>query len=137
MQAKRVRYAMRKILLLQLCKALTICPRNSPIAIRVLPGTPLLLCDPVLAKQALANVIHNAILYCGHPNPVEIEARPVAHMTWKLQYMITARITKRPPEKVLEKFYKLRPTRAGGVGLGLSIAKGLWKHNMDTYTRES
>ncbi|MCX6127413.1 MAG: ATP-binding protein [Proteobacteria bacterium] len=82
------------------------------------------ICDPVITIQAIANIVHNAFVYTPEASPVEISANSDDDTV-----SISIRdhgpgLPKEYPEKVLEKFFRGDPNKAGGVGLGLSIAKG-------------
>lgn len=87
--------------------------------------TPPVLCDPVLVNQALANILHNALLYTPKSSPIDISA----YAGQDEDVVISIRdhgpgLPKENPSSVLQKFFRADQSHAGGVGLGLSIAKG-------------
>jgi two-component system sensor histidine kinase KdpD len=95
------------------------------IKVTIPPKLPPVVCDPVLIDQALVNILHNAFVYT--PENSEIEVRAVDSRENMLEIQVRDHgpgLPKDNPEKVLEKFYRAAPQKAGGVGLGLSIAKG-------------
>lgn len=82
------------------------------------------MCDPVLTNQALSNILHNVFMYTPDSTMLEITAT-VEHTTASIAIRDHGPgLPIENPERVLEKFYRGDPTKAGGVGLGLSIAKG-------------
>ena len=92
--------------------------------IKVEDDVPLLKLDFVLIEQALTNLIHNAALYT--PNGTEIMVRGYLE-EGKCVISVSDRgpgLPEGDTEKVFEKFYRAANGRAGGTGLGLTIAKG-------------
>ncbi len=85
---------------------------------------PLVRLDHQLLAQALANVLHNAVIYTQEPLPVTLS------VTWNDgQLAIRVRdFGKGVPEgeekRVFEKFYRIAGSPPGGTGLGLAIARG-------------
>ena len=95
------------------------------VHINIAESTPLLICDPVLANQALANIIHNAFVYTPGDTLIEISA----HQGTRGDIEILVRdhgpgLPKDNPAKVLDKFFRADQNHAGGVGLGLAVTKG-------------
>lgn len=89
------------------------------------PQLPLLSVDPVLFGQVFINLIENVIKHGGPDAPLEIAAR-TAGATLEIE------VADRGPglpagagEQVFEKFYRGPAVRAGGVGLGLAICRGI------------
>lgn len=81
-------------------------------------------CDPTLMDHVLGNILHNAYLYSAARGTITICAKQA-----ETSIVITIEdegpgLPKDNPEVVFEKFVRAEPTKAGGVGLGLSIAKG-------------
>ncbi len=81
-------------------------------------------CDPVITNQAIANIIHNAFVYTPDRSAIEILATVGSDTVSVFIRDHGPGLPKDAPEKVLDKFYRGDPNKAGGVGLGLSIAKG-------------
>src|SRR3954466_14461003 len=85
---------------------------------------PLVLIDHLLMEQALAKLLANAGSYTPARLPVEID---VDCKNGKLVISVSDRGPGIPPElseRVFEKFYRGDGRRAGGLGLGLAIARG-------------
>jgi two-component system sensor histidine kinase KdpD len=80
--------------------------------------------DFPLLEQALTNIIHNSIEYTPPESIINISAYKSA------EYVIItiADNGKGFPEdsihNLFKKFYRIPGTKAGGIGLGLSIARG-------------
>ncbi len=116
--------------------------RDRNVCLDLAPNLPLLPVDPVLLVHALVNVLDNAIRYSPPGSPVDIEART---SPGGVVMTIADRGVGIPEEelgRVFEKFHRLEsPVRAvaseqsdheesidghrGGLGLGLSITKGI------------
>ncbi|MFO0574749.1 MAG: sensor histidine kinase KdpD [Polyangia bacterium] len=87
---------------------------------------PLLPMDPVLAEQLFHNLIENAIKYTPPATPIEISAAAGVGM-------VTVAVADRGPgippdaeERVFEKFFRGPYQHSeGGVGLGLTICRGI------------
>ncbi len=100
------------------------------VIIDIPPDLPLLSVDPVLFEQVFINLIENIIKHCSHTSPIEISARVS-------NGMVEIDVADRGPglptgyeERIFEKFYRGPQTRTSGVGLGLSICKGIMaSHN--------
>ena len=87
---------------------------------------PLVRADAGLIQQALANLIHNA---CVHTPPTA--AITLAAGADEAAQEVWIRVADNGPglhpgqrERLFDKFYRGDPGRAGGLGLGLSIARG-------------
>lgn len=85
---------------------------------------PLFKIDSGLTEQILYNLLHNAIQYTPTKTNIKFE---VKHENENCVIIVSDN-GKGFPEKeislVFDKFYRLPNTKAGGSGLGLSIAKG-------------
>lgn len=83
--------------------------------------------DPILAEQALANVVENAVRFSPNGARIEVSAHGV-------DGRVVVEVTDEGPgvpaadlPMIFEKFYRSQTTAAGqqGTGLGLSITRGL------------
>jgi len=102
--------------------------RGSSIQVDVRPDAATLRADPVALRQALGNLIENAIRYTPSGGTITVFSRAADH-----GIAVGVRDTGAgiPPEhlpRVFERFYRVDPARsraAGGTGLGLAIVKHL------------
>ncbi len=81
--------------------------------------------DPGLIEQALAILVSNATIYSAAESEIEIS---VTLREASLQLAVADRGPGLKPgdeEKVFQRFYRSDGSRAGGIGLGLSIAQRL------------
>jgi two-component system sensor histidine kinase KdpD len=86
---------------------------------------PLVLADGVLIEQVLINLLENAAKYSPPTSPIEVTASVK-------DGAILIEIADRGPgipqgeeRRIFDKFYQLHPEREGGVGLGLTICRGI------------
>ena len=86
---------------------------------------PLVLVDGVLIEQVLINLLENAAKYSPPASPIAVTAL-------LKDGMIVTEVADRGPgipngeeRRIFEKFYQLDPDREGGVGLGLTICRGI------------
>jgi signal transduction histidine kinase len=94
----------------------------------VLEGDPdaLVECDRLFLRQALVNILHNAVRYSPAGSRISVRV-------WRESAHVVVEVADNgpgiPPEhagKVFERFYRVDPSRSregGGAGLGLSIAQ--------------
>src|SRR5574341_574900 len=86
---------------------------------------PLVLLDGVLMEQVLINLLENALKYAPPSTAIELSASVSDH---ELVFEIADRGPGVPPadeKRIFEKFYRAGPAREGGVGLGLTICRGI------------
>jgi two-component system sensor histidine kinase KdpD len=94
------------------------------LQVRVAPGLPLVQMDFVLIEQALVNLLHNAAMYTPPGTRVQVAARAEGS-TLVIEVADNGPGLKAESvERVFDKFYRAPEARAGGIGLGLSIARG-------------
>src|SRR5260221_6652269 len=98
---------------------------DHPIVILLPSDSPLVPIDGVLIEQVLINLLENAIKYSPANSPVELSA--VAG-----SYEVIVEIADRGPglpaaelQSVFDKFYRAQPATTHGVGLGLTISRGM------------
>jgi two-component system sensor histidine kinase KdpD len=94
------------------------------VDIAVDPALPRVRADAALLERAVANLVANAITASGPKRQVWIEAGEVGER-------VDLRIVDRGPgipladrERIFEPFQRLGDSSAGGVGLGLAVARG-------------
>jgi two-component system sensor histidine kinase KdpD len=96
-----------------------------PVHVHLPPALPLLSVDPVLFEQVFVNLFENVLKHTGPDSPIDVAAR-VTDKTLEIE------VADRGPglplsaeQQVFEKFYRGPGVRAGGVGLGLAICRGI------------
>lgn len=94
------------------------------ITVDIQESMPLIQLDFVLMEQVLHNLIVNAVRHTGEGDTITVSA---SFQSGNLQLEVRDSGKGFPPgelENLFEKFHRLSNARTGGVGLGLSIAKG-------------
>jgi two-component system sensor histidine kinase KdpD len=97
-----------------------------PVETRVPEDLPLAPCDGLLIEQVLVNLIENAVKYTPRSSPITVSASADPQA-------VTVEVSDRGPgippadlERVFEKFQRLESRgKQGGVGLGLTICRGI------------
>jgi two-component system sensor histidine kinase KdpD len=86
---------------------------------------PLVPIDAVLIEQVLVNLLENAVKYTPAESPIDLSA-------WVEDQEVIVEVADRGPglpvgdvERIFDKFYRVRPTTASGVGLGLAICRAV------------
>jgi two-component system, OmpR family, sensor histidine kinase KdpD len=85
---------------------------------------PLVLVDHTLIEQAVAKLLANAVTHTSSRSPIEVDAE---YKDAELIISVSDRGLGIPPEgleRLFEKFYRGDDRKTGGLGLGLSIARG-------------
>ncbi|HEY1960305.1 MAG TPA: sensor histidine kinase KdpD [Polyangiaceae bacterium] len=85
---------------------------------------PLVPCDAVLVEQVLINLLENATKYTPPGTPIRVAARVAGDMEIEVADRGPG-IPKEDAERVFDKFYRARESEGGGVGLGLTICRGI------------
>ena len=96
--------------------------------------------DRGLLRQALANLLENAVKYCRQGDRIEISARPVEAGAELVVSDTGPGIPYLDQARVFERFYRVdkgRSREQGGTGLGLSIVKHAAEAHGGTATLES
>ena len=86
---------------------------------------PLVLVDGVLLEQVVINLIENAVKYAPAGTMIELVASATDRE-------VVVEVADRGPgipsgeeSRIFDKFYRAKPAREGGVGLGLTICRGI------------
>ena len=96
-----------------------------PVNTKFPPDLPLVLLDGVLMEQVLINLLENALKYAPPSTAIELSASVSDH---ELVFEIADRGPGVPPgdeQRIFDTFYRAGPAREGGVGLGLTICRGI------------
>ncbi len=97
---------------------------------------PLALLDYTLIEQAVAKLLANAASHASSKSPIEVDAR---YQNDRLAVSVSDRGPGLPfdSEQLFEKFYRGDDRKAGGLGLGLSIARGFVEAHGGQLTAEN
>jgi two-component system sensor histidine kinase KdpD len=86
---------------------------------------PLVLVDGVLLEQVVINLVENAVKYAPPGSAIDMSASASDRE-------VVVEVADRGPgipvgeeARIFEKFYRAKPAREGGVGLGLTICRGI------------
>ena len=98
---------------------------NHPLTTNLPNDLPLVPIDGVMIEQVLVNLLENAVKYSPADAPIELSA-------WADGGEVIVEVADRGPgvppgqeELIFDKFYRVRPTSASGVGLGLAICRAV------------
>lgn len=99
--------------------------RGRPVRTQFSPSLPLIPLDGVLIQQVVINLLENALKYAPPESPIDLSASAT-------EGRVTFEIADRGPglrlgdeQRIFDKFYRAGPAREGGVGLGLTICRGI------------
>ncbi len=107
------------------------------LIVDVAPDLPLAQFDFVLMEQVLHNLLDNAITYTPAGTRLRLTARVEGT---ELVISVADRGPGLPPESIghiFDKFYRVSGSVAGGIGLGLSISRGLVEAHGGTLSVEN
>jgi two-component system sensor histidine kinase KdpD len=100
--------------------------RGHPVAVNLPPDLPLVPLDGVLIEQVFVNLLENAVKYTPAGTPIDISATAV---DGAVRIDVADRGPGLPPgeeSRIFEKFYRApAATAQGGIGLGLTICRGI------------
>ncbi len=107
------------------------------VVLDIAPDLPLVRLDFVLMEQALHNLIHNSAVHTPPGTRIRIAAKEDGN---DVVIIVADRGPGLPPDalpKIFDKFYRAPGARRGGVGLGLSITRGLVEAHGGTIIAEN
>jgi len=100
--------------------------KGHPVSVKLQPDLPLAYIDGILIEQVFINLLENAAKYTPQGSPIDIVA---SAEDGQILVEIADRGPGLPPgeeAKIFEKFYRVPSAgSAGGVGLGLTICRGI------------
>jgi two-component system sensor histidine kinase KdpD len=98
---------------------------DHPLKTHLPDDLPLVPIDAVLIEQVLVNLLENAVKYTPTGSPIDLSA-------WAEGQEVIVEVADRGPglppgdeKRIFDKFYRVRPTTASGVGLGLAICRAV------------
>ena len=97
---------------------------NRAVMVQVKENLPLFKIDYGIIHQALSNLVHNASLYIPKYSIIKVLATSIEDKLIIIVEDNGEGFPKDEIDKVFDKFYRLKNTNTGGMGLGLSIVKG-------------
>jgi two-component system sensor histidine kinase KdpD len=98
---------------------------DQPIIVNLPSDLPLVPIDSVLIEQVLLNLLDNALKYTPATSPIELSAQAREN---EVVFSVADHGPGLRPgdeKRVFEKFYRAQPKVSGGVGLGLTICRGI------------
>lgn len=96
-----------------------------PVTLHLQPGMPLVSMDGLLVEQMMLNLLENAMNHTPPGTPITVDANTANGM---LKLVVTDRGPGFEPgeeDTIFEKFTRGRQSGPRGVGLGLSICRGI------------
>jgi len=99
--------------------------RGHPVTTQFPPDLPLVRIDGVLIEQVLINLLENALRYTPANSPIELSASEVDRA---ILFDVADRgpgLPQGEEQRIFDKFYRVGTAREGGVGLGLTICRGI------------
>src|SRR5580698_5317640 len=99
--------------------------RGRKVEVKVPSDLPLVAFDAILIEQVLINLLENAMKYSPAGTPIEVRAFGREN---EIEVEVADRgagIAKEDAERVFDKFFRVREAEGGGVGLGLTICRGI------------
>jgi two-component system sensor histidine kinase KdpD len=98
-----------------------------PVSIHLPADLPLVPLDEVLIEQVFVNLLENAVKYTPPGSPIDLSA-------WADDQQVTVEVADRGPglpaserQRVFDKFFRVHSVNSSGVGLGLTICRGIIK----------
>jgi two-component system sensor histidine kinase KdpD len=99
--------------------------RGREVKTSIPAGLPLVPFDAILIEQVLINLLENATKYSPAGTPIEVRAQA---REGEVEVEVADRgpgVARQDAERVFDKFYRVREGEGGGVGLGLTICRGI------------
>ncbi len=101
---------------------------DHPLKTHLPDDLPLVPIDAVLIEQILVNLLENAAKYTPKGSPIDLSAWVDGQDGQEVVVEVADRGPGLPPgdeKRIFDKFFRVRPTTASGVGLGLAICRAI------------
>jgi len=102
--------------------------RKQDVSIKLASQPPMVEADRQKLHLVLANLLSNAIKFTPQGGRIQVEVETRGNEVWVSVRDTGIGIPSRKQERIFDRFYQVEPSltrRFGGMGLGLSIAKGM------------
>ena len=102
--------------------------KKQSVSIKLAPQPPIVEADQQKLHLALANLLSNAIKFTPKGGRIQVEVETKGYEVWVSVRDTGIGISSREQERIFDRFYQVEPSltrRFEGMGLGLSIAKGM------------
>jgi len=99
--------------------------RGRPVETSIPADLPIVPFDAILIEQVLINLLENATKYSPPKSPIDVGA--IAR-DGEIEVTVADRgrgVAREDAERVFDKFFRVREGEGGGVGLGLTICRGI------------
>jgi signal transduction histidine kinase len=102
--------------------------KKQTISIKLASQLPMVKADRQKLHLVLANLLSNAIKFTPEEGRIQVEVKTKGNEVWVSVRDTGIGIPPREQERIFDRFYQVEPSltrRFEGIGLGLSIAKGM------------
>jgi two-component system, OmpR family, sensor histidine kinase KdpD len=99
--------------------------RGRDVRTDIAPDLPLVPLDPVFIEQVLINLLENATKYTPDGSPIDVTAHAGQG---EMRIEVADRgsgVAAQDATRIFDKFYRVKESEGGGVGLGLTICRGI------------
>ena len=108
-----------------LASSLVLCTTLRTFHVPIKPGLPLIFADRDRVAEVLANLCDNADKYSPPGAEILIDVRADQTTVTIAVCDMGRGIRDVDRKRIFDKFYRAKPAREGGVGLGLTICRGI------------
>ncbi len=99
--------------------------RGRDVRTDIAADLPLVPLDPVFVEQVLINLLENATKYTPDGSPIEVTAH-AGHGEMLIEVADRGPgVAAQDVSRIFDKFYRVKESEGGGVGLGLTICRGI------------
>ena len=111
--------------------------KNHRIQVDIAENMPLVKVDFGLMEQVLSNIINNALNYTPEGSSIFVKSYMIDNQ-FVIEILDSGKgLSMEEVTQIFEKFYSIKGSKTGGLGLGLSIAKGFVEVHKGTIKAEN